>query len=218
MLRLFTVLLIVMTVIGCSSSGSNSSSSNSASSLRQAPQATAETDKIAQDCLPAVAKFKQLDLNKLTLKKPLVNYFVGLDAVRAWTPGTDIIPLLDPLPELRYPVSNGTVICAYVKISFYNERWQWSETGSTMGVLYTNLRTKLTVQTGLPEEDFFIVSVPGLNKYYLGFRQKGELYLASVLEDRTLGFAVDVPLPAQQVFEKVRQEVQRFDNHPIPNH
>lgn len=217
MLRLFTILLIVFTVTGCSGSG-NHASSNSVSSLKQAPQATAETDKIAQDCLPGVAKFKQLDLNKLTLKKPLVNYFVGLDSIRAWTPGTDINPLLDPMPELRYPVSNGTVICAYVKISFYNEQWKWSETGSTMGVLYTNLRTKLITQTGLSEEDFFIVSVSGLNKYYLGFRQKGELYLASVLEDHALGFAVDVPLPAQQVFEKVRQEVQRFDNHPIPNH
>lgn len=173
-------------------------------------------EEIAQNSLVDVAKLRNLNLKELKLEHPFEKVFCGLDPLRAYKSGDDPGNTLEPYGDLLYPVSDSKGVQAYVIIGPRDGEWSWVESGRTMGVLYANRRAELIKTTGLEAKEFFILEVSGLNRYYVAYRQNGELFLALVLEDRQLGLAAGQIVPAKQFFEKLREEALHIEDRIAP--
>jgi hypothetical protein len=157
--------------------------------------------------------FKQLGFDtlaegrtgKLTLGSPLEVFWVGLDQLKMYRPGTDPAGLLFKSKMRTYPVMLGSVVKSSLTVSqsHGNPRWQATRWGSA------NLIRSIRLHIRLNSE--FLVWIPSLNLYFLGDATGGQFMMTPLASHRGLGFQEGQALPTKTVFAILYEEAKAHD-------
>jgi hypothetical protein len=167
------------------------------------------------------SNYKQMGFENLnevqtaTLGIPLQDFIVPLDNLMKFTGSFKFEEFLIKTNLINYPVLVKDQIRSSLTISKSNEKWQpVSYGGSNMIKLIFNNLTINKKQTGLPESSYFIVQIPSLNLYFLGYKIENDLMLVPILDDSSLDFKAGSSIKAERVFNSVLPLAKAHDGLP----
>ncbi len=150
------------------------------------------------------------------LGEPFSVFMVELQDLRAYQPGSDANRLLKPIDKVIYPVSADDQVRTSIVLQKGKEGWKTSDFGgANFARLATKARDESEKANNLAPGAYFVVQVPALNAYFLGYRQDGNLMLISLIDDSDLQLKAGTPLPAAQVFDQLRPVAEKYNGLPM---
>jgi hypothetical protein len=156
------------------------------------------------------------EMTKATLGEPLAVFMVELNDLRAYQANSDPNNLLKPIDKVIYPVEAGNSVRSSIVLQKGKEGWKASDFGgANFARLVTRARDESANATGLPSSMYFVVEVPALNAYFLGYRQADKLMLVSLIDDPAMKLQAGSALPAEQLFEQLRPIAQKYNGLPM---
>lgn len=182
-----------------------------------ATRALVTMQKIGKATTAKAMGFKSADeMVNAKLGEPLSVFMVELDLLRAYKPGSDPNKLLKPIDKVIYPVSAQDQVRSLIVLQKGKEGWKASDFGgANFARLVSRARDESTKATSLPPAAYFVVQVPALNAYFLGYRQDDKLMLASIIDDSTMNLRAGTALPAEQVFGELVPFAQKYNGLPM---
>ena len=141
------------------------------------------------------------ELASARLGVPLRVYFVRLDQLREYQPGSDPNRLLNDLNQMNYPVLSRDKVRSSVVVQQVDNRWRLSKLGQ--GGLAQQIAAVRKNPAGTvpdPTAQQFIVHVGALGLYFLGHREGDKLMLTPVTVPTGLNLRAGTPAPAEEVF------------------
>jgi hypothetical protein len=181
-----------------------------------ATQALATFQKIGKQANFKAMGFESADeMTNATLGQPLSVYMVELGDLRVYRAASDPTKLLKPIDKVIYPVNVKDEVRSSIVLQKSKEGWKASDFGgANFARLVTRARDESAKATGLPTTGYFVVQVPSLNAYFLGYRQNDKLMLVSLADDSALNLRAGTPLPAEQVFGDLVPFAQKYNGLP----
>jgi len=181
-----------------------------------ATQALVTFQKIGNQTNFKAMGFESADeMTNATLGNPLSVYMVELGDLRAYQGGSDPNKLLKPIDKVIYPVNVKDEVRSSIVLQKGKEGWKASDFGgANFARLVTRARDESAKATGLPATGYFVVQVPSLNAYFLGYHQNDKLMLVSLADDPALNLRAGAPLPAEQVFGDLVPFAQKYNGLP----
>lgn len=182
-----------------------------------ATRALATFQKIAKQTNVKAMGFESADeIAGAKLGEPLSVFMVELQDLRAYTPGSDPEKLLKPIDKVIYPVITNEQVRSSIVLQKGKEGWQASDFGgANFARLVTRARDESAKAASLAPTAYFVVQVPALNAYFLGYRQDGKLMLSSIIGDPGMNLKADAPSPAEQIFEQLRPLAEKYNGLPM---
>lgn len=182
-----------------------------------ATRALVTLQKIGKATNAKAMGFKSADeMANAKLGEPLSVFMVELDLLRAYQSGSDPNKLLKPIDKVIYPVSAQDQVRSSIVLQKGKEGWKASDFGgANFARLITRARDESAKATSLPPAAYFVVQVPALNAYFLGYRQDDKLMLASIIDDSTMNLRAGTALPAEQVFGELVPFAQKYNGLPM---
>ena len=109
-----------------------------------------------------------------SLGEPLVEFFVRLDSLQAYSSGKKPVSLLSGGDKVMYPVQAGTAVRSSIEVERGKGGWRpVAYGGSTLADAITRLRDQLVATSQRPPSDYFIVRVPALGLIFLAADSAG---------------------------------------------
>jgi hypothetical protein len=181
-----------------------------------ATQALATFQKMGKQANFKAMGFESADeMTNATLGQPLLVYMVELGDLRAYQAGSDPNKLLKPIDKMIYPVNVKEEARSSIVLQKDKDGWKASDFGgANFARLVTRARDEAVKTTGLPSTGCFVVQVPSLNAYFLGYHQNDKLMLVSLADDSALNLHAGAPLPAEQVFGDLVPFAQKYNGLP----
>lgn len=182
-----------------------------------AAQALGTLQKIGKQTNGKAMGFESGDeMANAKLGEPLSVFMVELEALRAYRAGSDPNQMLKPIDKVIYPVSANDQVRSSIVLQKGKEGWKASDFGgANFARLITRARDESAKATNLAATAYFVVQVPALNAYFLGYRQDGKLMLASVIDDPEMNLRAGASLPAEQVFDQLRPLAEKYNGLPM---
>lgn len=155
------------------------------------------------------------EVRSATLGTPLQDFIVRLDRLKEYEPGRRPDELLTPTSQVIYPVVVNGQARSSITISKIKERWQAVSFGGPnfIKLVSTTLMESSKV-TRLDYSSYFIVRVPSLNLFFLGFRSDNELNLVPLMDDARLEFKAGVGMKAERVFSAILPDAKAHNGLP----
>jgi hypothetical protein len=151
-----------------------------------------------------------------TLGEPVAVLMVELEDLRGYQAGSDPNKLLKPINKVIYPVSVKERVRSSIVLQKGKEGWKASDFGGgNFARLVATAREQSAKTTNLPVNAFFVVQVPALNAYFLGFREQGKLKLSSLVDDPTLKLSAGAARPAEEVFGELTSFARKYNGLPM---
>jgi len=155
------------------------------------------------------------DLKRMTLGTPLQVFIVRLDHLKEYKSGEDLNNLLSGGNHVMYPVLVDEQVRSSVTLAEKENNWSTVSFGNpTLIKLLTNIRTDSAKTSRLPHSSYFVVQVPALNFYFLGYRINNKLMLVSLIDDSQFGFKKGISMPADDVFSAILPAAKQHDGLP----
>lgn len=156
------------------------------------------------------------ELAGATLAEPLSVFMVELESLRGYQTGSDPNKLLKPIDKVVYPLAAKEQVRSSVIVQKGKEGWEATSIGGgNFARRASTAREELAKSTSLASNAFFVVQVPSLNAYFVGYRQDGKLMLASLANDLAMNLRAGAPLPAEQVFAQLAPVAQKYNGLPM---
>jgi hypothetical protein len=169
----------------------------------------------------------QLMNAQLDAERRLRVFFVGLNSLQAYRNETDPWPLLQPTNTFIYPIvtpnkDNKTIIVSGVLVQDNtNERskeadYHFSQLGESLSVPIRVLnKARENLLAKLSNCDFFVISIPALNKQLLGVHRQSTCDFVVIDLDWVRGLDNFSIQPAKTVFKALSEEA-RTDKYDMP--
>jgi hypothetical protein len=189
----------------------------------------------ASDRDQALATFKELatanpnfgfdsqsEIDYLRLGEPFTVKFVGLADLRGWNSGDDANALLLDPHTVMYPVLSGTTVAARIELTNAHGKWELAsaersatiKTSAIANAAYL-LRDQLIKSTGLAADQFFLVEIPALHTYMLGYKVGSQVFLAPLFDKDPHGHGNTLKagkvMKAETVFDILKPEAKTLD-------
>lgn len=150
-----------------------------------------------------------------TLTHPLRVYLVRVDELRQYSAPADPSALLHPLDKIIALVAVGGEVKSSIVVEKKGEQWKATRFGSPNLAKLLSQARDASVSARAPSADAcFVVHVPGLNRYFIGYRSVGTLMLTPVQDDAPLEFQAGRPVPASEVFAKLAVTARNSNELP----
>ncbi|TKB67795.1 MAG: hypothetical protein E8D52_10985 [Nitrospira sp.] len=147
---------------------------------------------------------------------PFFIFYVGLKNLREFDPGKETSDLLIFTNQLLFPVEIKNKVESSVTIRLLEEHGEMSKTDQPTGWRITRWgRPKLIKQlTEIlpPHTQGILVSIPSLNRNFLGYVDDTDLKLVPLASDYL--FTKGRPLPAKEAFLKLTPEANNAGDSP----
>jgi len=155
------------------------------------------------------------DVGKATLDSPLIDFMVQLDQLKKYASGNKPEDLLAATGDIYFPVLVNGQVRSTITLAKVKDVWQAVSFGSSdfMTLVSTTLRENAK-RTGLPYAAHFVVRVPALSLFFLGYRADNQLMLVPLLDNAKLGFQAGVAMKADEAFTAVLPEAREHDGLP----
>lgn len=159
--------------------------------------------------------FESVDeVKSATLGEPLGVFYVHLDQLKEYQPGSDPEKLLTDVGQMVYPVAVKDQVRSSVVVAKSDDVWKAARSGGP-NVIQAISRARSTVASSeKPPASTFVVQVPALNFYFVGYRADGKLMLTPILDDPQYNFKAGVPLPAEDVFRALTAAATNYNGLP----
>jgi len=155
------------------------------------------------------------EINNAVLGVPIEDYMVRLDMLKKYKPGSNPNKLLMKTDQFIYPVFAKKKVRSSITISKIKEQWKAvSFGGSNFVKLVSNRLKDSSKATGLDISSYFIVRVPALNLFFVGYHTKGGLMLIPLRDDSRLKFKSGVSVKAEKVFSTILSYAKAHNGLP----
>jgi hypothetical protein len=155
-------------------------------------------------------------LSEARLGEPIAVMMVGLEDLRGYKAGTDPNAIVKPIGKVIYPVSTNERVRSSIVVQKAEKGWQASDFGgANFARLVTEARERTAKATSQPSNSFFLVQVPALNVYFIGYLEEGKLMLSSIIDDPKMNLRAGNPLPAEQIFTELSTVAQNYNGLPM---
>jgi hypothetical protein len=155
------------------------------------------------------------EVRAATLGVPTQDFLVRLDMLKKYEPGGSPDALLSPTNQVMFPVLARGQVKSSVTIAKTKEGWQAASFGGPNYVkLVSSTLKESSKVTGLDYASYFVVRVPSLNLFFLGFRSTNELMLVPLVDNARLEFKAGVGMKAEKVFAAIVPEAKAHDGLP----
>jgi hypothetical protein len=136
------------------------------------------------------------------LGAPLPIFFVRLDRLREYQPGSDANTLLSDSAQVHYPVLIKKQVGAAVIVQKADGKWKIASLGNAgLAKQISQVQQKAAAPSGEPD---MIVRVPALGIYFIGRRGADKkLILIPVADDPRYNLKSTAEQPAEEVFAKL---------------
>jgi hypothetical protein len=152
---------------------------------------------------------------RATLGEPLSVFMVTLEDLRRYEPGQPASNLLKPLEKVIYPVAVNDRVKSSIVVEKTDEGWKPTTLGSPNLIkLLTDTRRKISADNPVTADAQFVVQVPALNAYFIGYDANSKLMLASVIDDPELKLAAGRVMAAEEVFASLAPAAKAHDDLP----
>ncbi|HEY2323761.1 MAG TPA: hypothetical protein VGJ82_12960 [Thermoanaerobaculia bacterium] len=158
---------------------------------RTATEALATLQGLAEKN-PAVIGLRADEAKTAQLGTPLRVYWVGLEALKNYSAGTDPQTLLQDMKTVFYPVTVGTSVRSSITVKERNSKLVATDFGQS------ELAKRVTNARGAG--DGILVRVPALNSYFVGTMSGGALVLTPIADVPGTELRANVAAPADAVF------------------
>jgi hypothetical protein len=150
------------------------------------------------------------------LGHPVRDYMVRLDALKAYVPGSNPIPLLTDTHMVHYPVVTGGKSNASMTMGFEGGQWQLVSVGDSNRTLklHTAISSSSVVHRQLVD-NHFNVRIPALNLEFAGvYDAKGMLFLTPIIDSAEFGLRAGISEQATAIFGRLVQAAKSHDGMP----
>lgn len=155
------------------------------------------------------------EVRSATLGTPIQDFMVQLDKLKKYESGSRPDELLTATSQVIYPVLVKGQVRSSITLSKTKESWQAVSFGSTNFVkLVSSTLMESSKVTELDYSSYFIVRVPSLNLFFLGFRSNNELMLVPLMDNNRLKFKAGVSMKAERVFSTILPDAKAHDGLP----
>ena len=161
--------------------------------------------------------FQSVDeVKSAALGAPLPIFYVQLDQLKSYEPATDPNKLLTDVNQMMYPVTVKDEVRSSVVVAKADGVWKATRFGGP-NVIQSVAQVRSTVarSSETPPASTFVVRVPALNFYFLGYRAGDKLMLAPLLDDSRYNFKAGVPMPAEEAFRALAAAAKNYNGLPI---
>ena len=219
-MRIFTSLLIALLLMA---THANAQERNvPAKEIQSAAiQSTAQRALETFSQLVTKENFKQMgfdspdEVRTAALGMPLHDYLVQLDVLKKYEPGSKTDELLTATNQIVYPILVNNQVKSSITISKTKESWQAvSFGGSSFVKMLSKTLTENSRETGLAYSAYFIVRVPSLNLFFLGYRVKDELMLVPIMDEPRLKLKAGASVKAENVFSAILPDAKAHNGLP----
>jgi hypothetical protein len=155
------------------------------------------------------------EVRSATLGEPLAIFQVRLDQLRAYEPGEDPNKLLVDSGQMIYPVAtNGSVRSSIVVVKT-EEIWKATRFGGPNLIqALAKSRSAEAQSSQAAEKPYFVVQIPALSMYFLGYRVGGRLMLTPLLDDPAHKFKAGEAMPADVVLGELVGAANKYNGLP----
>ena len=155
------------------------------------------------------------ELKRMNIGEPLQVFIVRLDHLKEYKKGGDPNKMLSGGNHVIYPVLVNKQVRSSVTIAEVEKNWRAVSFGNpTVVKLLTKIRMDSAETNRLPLSSYFIVRVPALNFYFLGYRIDNKLMLTPLLDDPRFEFKTGVSKSADKVFTTILPAAKEHDGLP----
>ena len=160
--------------------------------------------------------FKSVDeVRSAQLGDYLRVFMVRLDMLQKYQPNDDPEKMLQGGERVIYPV----MIDNHVRSSFtvHKVKEKWSATGfgnSNLIKLLDKGRKIESDSSRLSLSSYFVVKIPALNLFFIGFRAQDKLMLTPLFDDKGLGIKAYKSKAAEEIFEALIPVAKNHDGLP----
>lgn len=144
------------------------------------------------------------EIHFASLGTPIEDYMVRLDMLKEYKPGSNPNRLLMKINQYIYPVLTKNKVRSSITISKIKDQWKTVSFGDSnfMKLVSKTIKNNSNI-TGLNISSYFIVRIPALNLFFVGYRKDRNLWLVPLLDDSRLKFKAGVSIKAEKVFSKI---------------
>jgi hypothetical protein len=156
------------------------------------------------------------EIQRAGLGEPLADYFVRLDELQRYQPGSNAAALLQRSPQFLFPIHVGEATRSSLTVARVEREWKGVAFGSPGFIRSLSaVRSAKAAELAKAAHSFFLVRVPALQLNFVGHRQDQELLLTPTADDGRFGFKAGSTLPAAKVFETILPAAKSHDGSPI---
>lgn len=155
------------------------------------------------------------DVARSELGTPLADFMIGLDAIRAYQPGQDPLPLLTSTGEVVYPVGVGGGVNASVVLKKNNSNWEPVSFGAPVrSQAVGSVRETAARSEGVSLAESFQVRIPAYNLFFVGTIKDGRLILTPAMDFAQFDLRAGTSLSAEEVLLRLKPVAERDEGLP----
>jgi hypothetical protein len=149
------------------------------------------------------------------LGDPFPEVFIPLDRLKAKNPGGPETLLDAGVSKVLYPVVAGDVVSGLVEVDRVGDKWEAGAYGNAaLARLLTSARADHMRKSKAKASDYYTVSVPALNQYFVATKEGDRVVLISVIDDAQLGLKAGEAVDAKDVLPKLIEAAMNHDGAP----
>jgi len=160
--------------------------------------------------------FKSVQETKTAqLGTPFQEFTIELGQLKTYEPGTNSDQLLDGGHIAYFPVNVQTETRSSIMLVKEKDQWKAVSYGSANLIkLLASNRNRLQRATGLPNSSFFVVRIPAMNLYFVGYRMNQQLMLSPILDNTEYKFKSGIPVSGEDAFRTLLPYARAHDGLP----
>ncbi len=159
-----------------------------------------------------ILKLTKEEAADTAMGKKIKVFVVGLDKLNAFNPGDNSKKILVDTKETVYPVYTGGILKTSLSIRKRSGGWKNASFGGAEIHLLEPVRKSHSSANKLNETAYFAVRVPAMYLSFLGYYQKGELYLIPTHEHPDVTFELGKGVPAGDIYIELKSLVNKYKN------
>lgn len=146
---------------------------------------------------------------------PFQEFMVRLDQLQKYEPSVDPNQLLSGGQIVYFPVNVQNETRSSIVMVKDKEQWKAISYGSTNLVkLLASTRSRLERTADISNSSLFVVRIPALNLYFIGYHKNQQLMLAPILDNAEYKFKSGIPISGQEVFRTLLPYAKSHDGLP----
>lgn len=147
---------------------------------------------------------------KATRGKKIKVFVVGLDKLKAFNPGDKAKKVLIDTKEIVYPIYVEGKLKTSISIRRSGGGWKNASIGGAEIHFLEPVRMKHSQANKINVVSYIIVRVPAVYLSFLGYYEKGDLYLIPTHEHPDIKLDVGKGAPAADIFVKLKPLVAQY--------
>lgn len=176
---------------------------------REANKSHSTLKKLPNKVLEAL-QLTEAEAADTRLGKKINVFMIGLDHLAAYKSGDSTKKLLIDTKLIIYPIYSGGQLKTSLSIRKRGGGWKNAAIGGTEMLYLAPIREAHAQVNGINEKSYFMVRVPGLYLNFLGYYQKGDLYLIPTHEHPEVALDPGTAVPARDVYLKMKPLVSKY--------